>query len=119
MNKYTVLLLLNLPIVILGILNVIVTYKLRKFSKKKMVFRLTLWLLVLIGLILAEPIYDYLYSNGLTNTDSMSLFDVVQITAIILVLFIATKAHSKINALEEKFNVLHRQLSIDRSDHYR
>lgn len=75
-----------------------------------------LWLGILLGLIFAEPIYIYLFSNNLTQTEPLSLFDVMQITGIIGVLFIASSAYNKVSTLEKKVQDLHQELSIRISD---
>lgn len=112
MSRYLLLVLLNLPLIIAGILNAVVAYKLNRTTTRKFVFRLVLWLGILVGLIFAEPIYNYLFTKGLTQTEPLSLFDVIQVTGIIIVLFIATQANSKVTTLEKKVNDLHQELSI-------
>lgn len=66
----------------------------------------------MVGLIFAEPIYIYLFTNHLTKTEPLSLFDVIQISGIIGVLFMANLAYNKVEELEKKFMDLHKELSI-------
>jgi hypothetical protein len=106
------LLLLNLPFIIAGIMSALVAYKLRKLSRRKFIFQTVLWLLVLLGLVLAYPIYTFLFSNNLTNTEPLSLFDVIQITGIVLLFFLVNRARSKLDTLERQVHDLHRELSI-------
>lgn len=116
MSRYLLLVLLNAPLIILGITNAVVAYKLDRTSRRRFVFRLVLWLGILAGLIFAEPIYNYLFSKGLTQTEPLSLFDVIQITAIILVLFLANLANSRVATLEKQVRDLHQELSIRLSE---
>ena len=112
MSRYLLLVLLNTPLIVLGAMNAIVAYKLDRTSKRRFIFRLALWLGIFVGLVFAEPIYNYLFSSGLTQTEPLSLFDVIQITAIILVLFLANLANSRAAILEKQLRDLHQELSI-------
>ena len=112
MSRYLILFLLNLPFIILGLISAIAKYKLKKTSKKRLFAQIFLWLAVLLGLILAEPIYNWLFTNNLTETEPLSLFDVIQISAIVITYYIANRAYSKIESLEKKVQDLHQELSI-------
>lgn len=112
MSRYLLLLLLNLPFILLAILSAITQYKLARSSKKRLVFQVTCWSLVLIGLASAEFIYTWLFQNELTQTEPLSLFDVIQITAIVIVYFIANRSRAKIEILEKRVQDLHQELSI-------
>lgn len=116
MSRYLLLVLLNTPLIILGITNAVVAYKLDRTSRRRFIFRLVLWIGILAGLIFAEPIYNFLFSKGLTQTEPLSLFDVIQITAIILVLFLANLANSRVAILEKQVRDLHQELSIRLSE---
>lgn len=112
MSRYVLLILINLPLILIGILNAIVSYKLGRSNKKHLIFRLILWLGILAGLVFAEPIYYFLFSKGLTQTEPLSLFDVIQITGIIIVLFVASQAYARTTVLEKQIRDLHQELSI-------
>ncbi len=112
MSRYLLLGLLNLPFVIAGVLNTVVRYKLKQMSKRLLAFKLCCWLLVLAALILAYPLYTFLFSKKLTDTEPMSLFDVIQITGVIGLLYATTRAHSKLDSLERRVQDLHQELSI-------
>lgn len=71
-----------------------------------------LWLIVVIGLALAQPIYEWLLSHKLTDTEPLSLFDVIQITAIVIVFYIANRTRTKLEMLERRLQDLHQELSI-------
>lgn len=112
MSRYLLLLLLNIPFILAGITSAVVNYKLGHSTRTTFLLRITLWTAILSGLFLAEPIYIYLFSNELTQTEPLSLFDVVQITAIVFVLYIASRARSKVDTLERRVQDLHQELSI-------
>lgn len=112
MSRYLLLLLLNLPFVVFGVLGAITQYKLGRGSRRRMIAAVGVWVVILIGLVAAQPLYEYLYSNELTQTEPLSLFDVMQITAIVLVFYIANRTRTKLEATERRLNDLHQELSI-------
>lgn len=112
MSRYLLLLLLNLPFILLAILSAITRYKLKKTTKRRLIVQVGIWLLVLGGLASAEPIYNWLFQHKLTQTEPLSLFDVIQITAIVIVFYIANHSRSKIETLENRVQDLHQELSI-------
>ena len=115
MSRYLILLLLNLPFILLAIFGAITQYKLGRSSKKRFIVRVVFWLLILTGLALSESIYTWLFQNKLTMTEPLSLFDVIQITAIVIVFYIANRSHSKIEILEKRIQDLHQEVSIQLS----
>ena len=116
MSRYLLLIIFNLPFIIAGLASSVVAYKLNKISKKKYIFRCLLWTAILVALIFADPLYKFLFSNNLTQTEPLSLFDVIQITGIIIVLFIANQAYYRVALLEKRVQDLHQELSIRLSD---
>jgi len=88
----------------------------KKISFKKYVFRTTIWFFILAGLISAKFIYDFLATRNQTQSDPLSLFDVILITGVITVLFIANRSRIKIESLERRVNDLHQEISIILSD---
>jgi hypothetical protein len=101
-----------LPLVFASLLSALVNYKLRKYTFKKYLWQNLIWLTILVGLASTKYIYEFLFSNQLTQTEPLSLFDVVQITGIVTVLYMANRARLKIDALEVRLRDLHQELSI-------
>lgn len=93
-------------------LGAITQFKLKKVSKKRMITQLLLWLCIAFGLALAQPIYKWLFDNHLTTTEPLSLFDVIQITGIVITFYIAYRARFKIDQLDKRLNDLHQEVSI-------
>lgn len=112
MSRYFILIILNTPLIVAAILNATVAYKLKRTNKRRFIFRVLFWLSIFAGLIFAQPIYVFLFSNNLTQTEPLSLFDVIQITGIIFSLFIVNQAYAKVDRLEQRFQNLHQELSI-------
>lgn len=107
---------LNLPFIIAGLLNALVNYKLKRTSKRRFFLQTLLWLVILTGLAAAQPIYEFLFSNKLTDTEPLSLFDVIQITGIVFIFSIAVRTHNKLENLERRVQDLHQELSIRLSE---
>ena len=116
MSRYLLLLIFTLPFILLSIISAITRYKLGRSTKKRTFVQILIWLLILVGLALAESIYNWLFQSKLTQTEPLSLFDVIQITAIVIVFYIANRSRVKIDALENRLQDLHRELSIKLSD---
>lgn len=112
MSRYALLLLLNLPFIIAAILSALTQYKMRTISRVRFWVQISLWFLILTGLIVAKPLYTWLFNNALTDTEPLSLFDVIQITAIVIVFYIANRTRSKLERIEKRLQDLHQELSI-------
>ena len=116
MSRYLILFFLNLPLILAALASALVDYKMGKYSRKKYIGQTLIWLVILTGLASAKLIYDFLFSKSLTHTEPLSLFDVIQITGIILVLYISNRSRIKLETLERRMQDLHQQLSIDLSN---
>jgi hypothetical protein len=115
-SRYLILVILNTPLIVAAMTNTLVGYKLGRMSKRRFFFGLAFWLIILAALVFAEPVYSFLFSNKLTQTEPLSLFDVMEITGIVFTLFIANKAYGKVDLLERRVQDLHQELSIRLSE---
>lgn len=116
MSRYLLLFLLNLPFILVGMLSALTQYKLKKLTLRSFLVQTMIWLAVAFGLLIAEPLYEWLFARGYTYTDSLSLFDVVQITAIVIIFYIANRTRMKLERLERRLNDLHQEISIRLSE---
>lgn len=116
MSRYVLLIIFNIPIILLGVLGVITKFKLNKISKRRFYAQLTFWIMVLISLAMIYPTYSYLTNNHLTDTEPLSLFDVVQITVIIFLLYTLNRSRARLESVETRLQDLHQELSIKLSD---
>jgi len=115
-SRYLILFALNAPFIAAGLLGSLVEYKLKKISRQKYLVQTAAWIIILTGVGSAKTIYEYLFSNNLTQTEPLSLFDVIQITGIVAVIFMANRARVKIDNLERRVQDLHQELSIRMSE---
>lgn len=112
MSRYLLLFIFTLPFILAGLLTAITQYKLKYLSRNGFIAQLIFWLTVAIALSLSETIYQALFTRGLTATESLSLFDVVQITAIIVLLYATNRLRLKVDFLDRRLKDLHQELSI-------
>ena len=116
MSRYLILVLLNIPLICAAILNAVVSYNMKHLPLRRMVFKVAFWIVVLASLVFAQPIYNFLYSQGLTRTEPLSLFDVIEITGVILVFYLVNRLYVKVDVLERRVQDIHQELSIKLSD---
>ncbi len=112
MSRYVILVLLNIPSIVGGYLNAVVSYKTKTINSKQLYYRILLWTTIITGLIFAKTIYDFLFSNDLTRTEPLSLFDVIQITGIVFTLLLASRAYAKVAVLQKNIHQLNQNISI-------
>lgn len=116
MSRYLILVILNTPLVLAALMSALVDYKMGRFSRKVFLRHVIFWLVIFVGLACTQIIYQFLFSNGLTATEPLSLFDVIEITGIIVVLYMASRSRTKIETLERRIQDLHQELSIRLSE---
>lgn len=112
MSRYLLLFLAALPFFFLAVLGIITRYKLHRITKKRAFIQITSWVILIVGLAAAEPLYRWLFVNNFTQTDSLSLFDVVQITFIIFLLYTVNGLSVRLEQTEKRLNDLHQEISI-------
>lgn len=112
MSRYLLLFLLNLPFILAGLLSALTQYKMKRSTRRRFITMTLFWLIILAGLAFAEPLYGWLFTNNLTVSEPLSVFDVIQITAIVVLLYVATRAMAKVTALEKRVQDIHQEVSI-------
>lgn len=110
--RYLLLVLLNLPVILLAFLNFITRYKLGKISKERFRVQLLSWSILLIALIGSFPVYNHFAGNPVLDAKGLSMFDIVQTTAIILLFYIINNQRQKLESTERMLRDLHQELSI-------
>ena len=115
MDKYTILIVLNVPFVLLGYLRAITMYKQDLVRRGGLILRFGFWSVILFGLLFAQNLYDFLAQKNLTNSPPLSLADVVLVTGVVFCLFLTMRAYSKIDHLEKRLSDLHEELSKEAS----
>jgi len=113
--RYLVLVLLNMPVILLALLNIITQFKLGKMSTQRLRHQLSSWLILLVVLISSFPVYNLLVGKAPFDSHELSAFDIVQTTAIILMIYILNRQRQKMEQAEKFARDLHQELSIKMS----
>jgi cytochrome bd-type quinol oxidase subunit 2 len=111
-NKYFILVLINLPLLLVGIIGAVVNYKTSRISRKRCIVQVAFWLFVAAALMLIAPAYDALVTHNLTNSPPMSLFDVVLLTLLLFCLLLIKNANERMSVLARKLSRMHENLVI-------
>lgn len=110
--RYLILILCNAPIIFFAVLNLVTDYKVNKYPRAKFIRQLILWLAILIVIIGAFPVYNLSANKPLLDSSELSLFDIVQTTAIVFLLYVVNGQRQQIDDDKKRLNDLHRELSI-------
>jgi hypothetical protein len=116
MDKYTLLIILNLPFILFGVVRAAEMHHKKLISKVGLINRLVFWTLILAGLVLFEQIYEYLIMENLTDSAPLSIMEVMLVTAVIFLFSISLRLYSKTDELEKQLTDLHEKLSIMNSE---
>ncbi len=112
MSKYVLLILINLPLLAIGIIDAVSSYKTGRMSRRRCIVQLLFWISIGVGLMLLEPIYNTLIQYNLTNSAPLSLFDIVLLTLLLFCLFLIKKSNETITRLNRKISRLHESIVI-------
>jgi hypothetical protein len=111
--RYIFLLLLNLPIICLALLNIVTQFKLKRISKNKLIKQFALWIVLLTILILSFPLYNLVSGNAILDASELSLFDIIETTAIIFLLYVLNRQRQALESNDRRIRDLHQELSIN------
>lgn len=114
--RYLVLVLLNVPIILAALINIVTQYKLRKVSPARFRHQLIIWLVLMIILIGSFPLYNISIGHPPLDSSELSLFDILQTTAIILLFYTVNNQRQRIDQNERRLRDLHQELSIKLSN---
>lgn len=112
MDKYTILIILNLPFVLFGITHAFLRYKEGLSGRFSFWIRLAFWLFVSAGLVGAKYLYNLLVGNNLTDSTPLSLADVILFTGLSVCLFLTIRAYTKLDHTEKRLSELQERLSV-------
>jgi hypothetical protein len=112
MNKYILLIIFNMPFVIFGIISALARYKESSLGRLSLIIRLVFWTVIGLGIIFAQQFYDFLIRNDLTNSQPLSLVDVVLVTGVSFCFFLCIRLYSRLDHNERKLTELQEKLSI-------
>lgn len=114
--RYIILVVLNTPIILLAFLNLVTRYKLHRISSRRFWIQFLFWSLILAVLVGSYPIYNLISGRPPLDSHELSLFDIVQTTAIMFTFYIINIQRQTIEWNERTLRDLHQELSIKLSD---
>ncbi|MGB4762499.1 MAG: hypothetical protein WBP12_04060 [Candidatus Saccharimonas sp.] len=114
--RYITLVLLNVPVVLLALVNLVTKYKTGKLTKERFRAQTTLWVIIFLVVAGSFPLYNYLVGNPPLQSDELTAFDIAQTTVIIFLIYTVGKLHQKIEWVEKYQRDLHQELSIRLSE---
>ena len=114
--RYIILILLNIPIIMLALVNIVTDYKLKKISVNRFRNQIFLWILILIVVIGSFPVYNILVGRPPLDSNELSLFDIIQTTIIIFLLYAINSQRQRIEQNEQRLKKLHQEISIRLSE---
>lgn len=110
--RYITLVILNIPVILLALTNLVMRYKLKRIDVGKFRQQILLWLILLILLVSSFPLYNLATGRPLLDSQGLSAFDIVQTTAIIALFYIVNNQRQKIGHTERYLRDFHQELSI-------
>lgn len=110
--RYIILVLVNIPIIMLALVNLLTQYKIRKISKSRFNHQIILWMAIFIVLIVSFPFYNYIVAKPIFDSNELSSFDIVETTMIIFLIYVANHQRQSIDQNEKLIRDLHREISI-------
>lgn len=110
--RYILLLLLNLPVILLALMSIITQYKMKRMPRERFRSQIVLWIIALIVIVGSFPIYNLLSGKSLFDSAELSLFDIFEITVIVVLVYSLNNQRQKIDRAEKTLRDLHQELSI-------
>lgn len=84
----------------------------KKISVNRFRHQIILWLVILVVLVASFPAYNYFAGKYILDSSELSLFDIVQTTAIIYMVYTLNNQRRRIEQNERVIRDLHQEISI-------
>lgn len=88
----------------------------RRMSKKRFHQQLLLWIIITIVLVGSFPAYNLITGRPVFDSIDLSVFDILQTTAIIFLFYTVNNQRRKLEQTERRLRDLHQELSIKLSE---
>lgn len=110
--RYIILVAMNMPIIFIALIDFVTRYKLKRIEKARFRRQFIAWTLLLIALISSFPVYNLLNGKALLDSSELSLFDIFQTSAIIMLIYVVNSQRQKAERTDKNLRDLHQELSI-------
>lgn len=97
---------------LLATVNLFTKYKTGRITVQKFKKQMLLWLVIFFVLILSFPVYNTLQGQPPLESASLSSFDIIEITAIVFLIYTVNNQRQKVESTEKRLRDLHQELSI-------
>ena len=114
--RYLLLLTLNLPVILLALMNIVTQYKMKRISSRRFKRQLLLWIVILVTIAGSFPVYNALLGQPPLDSSELSVFDILQTTLIVGLIYVANSQRQKIERNERLLRELHQEVSIKFAD---
>ncbi len=96
----------------MALINIITQYKLKKITVNRFRHQLILWSIIMVVMVGSFPLYNALNGRPPFDSTEFSMFDIVQTTAIVFLLYFANNQRQRLDQNEKRLRELHQELSI-------
>ena len=115
-TKYNLLIILSSPILMLFILRIYDNYKRKRISLRAGILLGLCWLILLIGVLFNKYVFEIILRSKLSDSTPLSLYDMIQIVAIIFLIYVAFRQSFKIEDLREKITKINEEIALYKKD---
>jgi len=110
--RYAILVVLSVPIVFLALMNIVTQYKTKKIQLARFRYQLIVWAVIFVVLVGSFPVYNIIKHKPILDSSELSLFDIVQTTTLVYVIYVMNDYRRRIEQGERAIRDLNQQLSI-------
>lgn len=112
MSRYLLLVILNAPFIIYGLMKATIYFKDGIYNITQLLIRVAFWLGCLGLIVFAKPVYDLLVRKHLTDSPPLSLAEVFLTTACFLSLTLIVRLFARQERMEKKLTELVEELAL-------
>ena len=100
----------------LFILRIYDNYKRKRISLRASILLGLFWMILLTGVLFNKLIFELILSSKLSDSTPLSLYDMIQIVAIIFLIYVAFRQSFKIEDLREKITKINEEIALYKKD---
>lgn len=100
----------------LFILRIYDNYKRKRISLRASILLGLFWMILLTGVLFNKLIFELILRSKLSDSTPLSLYDMIQIVAIIFLIYVAFRQSFKIEDLREKITKINEEIALYKKD---
>lgn len=114
-NKYNLLILFSSPILILFALRIYDNYKRRRISIRAASLLGIFCGILITGIFFNKYFFDQILKSKLSDSTPLSLYDMIQIVAIIFLIYVVFRQTFKIEELKNKITKINEEIALNKN----